>query len=68
MEKQSIKVQEVQRAGEEMVKSFEEKSEMKLSQKMEIYEENRQNQLKSMLVKLQDHVSDTYNIINNKRY
>ncbi|CAG5129247.1 unnamed protein product, partial [Candidula unifasciata] len=51
----SQKVQEVQRAGEEMVRSFEAKSEMKLSQKMEVYEENRQSQLKSMLAKLQEH-------------
>lgn len=51
----SQKVHEVQRAGEEMVRSFEAKSEMKLSQKMEVYEENRQSQLKSMLAKLQEH-------------
>lgn len=40
-----------------MVRSFEAKSEMKLSQKMEVYEENRQSQLKCMLAKLQEHVS-----------
>ncbi|BFY99803.1 hypothetical protein BsWGS_02843 [Bradybaena similaris] len=51
----SQKVQEVQRAGEDMVRSFEAKSEMKLSQKMEVYEENRQSQLKCMLAKLQEH-------------
>uniref|UniRef100_A0A0B7AQT6 Stathmin n=1 Tax=Arion vulgaris TaxID=1028688 RepID=A0A0B7AQT6_9EUPU len=51
----SMKVQEVQRAGEDMVRSFEAKSEMKLSQKMEAYEENRQSQLKCMLAKLQEH-------------
>ncbi|BFZ16908.1 hypothetical protein BsWGS_19945 [Bradybaena similaris] len=53
----SLKVQEVQKAGEEMVKSFEAKIEQKLSQKMETYEVNRQNQLKGMLAKLQEHAS-----------
>ncbi|XP_005098525.1 stathmin-3 isoform X2 [Aplysia californica] len=53
----SQRVNEVQKAGEEMVKEFEEKSEIKLSQKMSTYEENRQNQLKSMLAKLKEHAS-----------
>ncbi|KAH9524168.1 Stathmin-3 [Bulinus truncatus] len=53
----SLKVQEIQKAGEEMVKEFEAKTEMKLSQKMETYEENRQNQLKGMLSKLQEHAN-----------
>ncbi|KAI8773185.1 trichohyalin-like isoform X1 [Biomphalaria glabrata] len=53
----SLKVQEIQKAGEEMVKEFEAKTEMKLSQKMETYEENRQNQLKGMLAKLQEHAN-----------
>lgn len=51
----SLKVQEVQNAGEEMVREFEAKSEEKLSKKMETYEENRQNQLKGMLAKLKEH-------------
>ncbi|GFO03228.1 stathmin [Plakobranchus ocellatus] len=51
----SLKVQEVQNAGEEMVKEFEAKSEEKLSKKMETYEENRQNQLRGMLAKLKEH-------------
>ena len=51
---------EVQKAGEEMVKEFEEKAEVKLSQKMNTYEENRQNQLKGMLNKLKEHVSWKY--------
>lgn len=53
----SLRVHEVQKAGEEMVKEFEEKSEMKLTQKMSTYEENRQNQLKCMLAKLQEHAT-----------
>uniref|UniRef100_A0A0B7BMH7 Stathmin n=1 Tax=Arion vulgaris TaxID=1028688 RepID=A0A0B7BMH7_9EUPU len=53
----SLKVQEVQRSSEEMVKTFETKSEQKLSKKMETYEANRQNQMKSMLSKLQDHAN-----------
>ncbi|RUS71475.1 hypothetical protein EGW08_020761 [Elysia chlorotica] len=53
----SLKVQEVQNAGEEMVKEFEAKSEEKLSKKMETYEENRQNQLKGMLTKLKEHAA-----------
>ena len=57
MGKQSLKVQEVQNAGEDMVREFEAKSEEKLSKKMETYEENRQNQLKGMLAKLKEHVS-----------
>ena len=36
---QSLRVHEVQKAGEEMVKEFEEKSEIKLTQKMSTYEE-----------------------------
>ena len=40
-----------------MVEEFEKKAEEKLSQKMSTYEENRQNQLKSMLSKLKEHVS-----------
>jgi len=51
----SLRVHEVQKAGEEMVKEFEEKAEMKLSKKMSTYEENRQNQLKSMISKLKEH-------------
>lgn len=53
----SLKVHEVQKAGEEMVKEFEEKAEVKLSKKMSTYEENRQNQLKSMISKLKEHAS-----------
>ncbi|GFS24976.1 stathmin [Elysia marginata] len=51
----SLRVQEVQNAGEEMVREFEAKSEEKLSKKMETYEENRQNQLRGMLTKLKEH-------------
>jgi len=53
----SLKVHEVQKASEEMVEEFEKKAEEKLSQKMSTYEENRQNQLKSMLSKLKEHAS-----------
>lgn len=63
-DEKSLKVQEVQKAGEEMVKSFEAKIEQKLSQKMETYEVNRQNQLKGMLAKLQEHVSASHNFVN----
>lgn len=51
----SAKVSDTQRAGEDMVREFEKKAEMKHTQKMSTYEENHQKSLKSMLAKLKEH-------------
>jgi len=53
----SSKIHDVQKAGDEMVKEFEEKAEQKLTKKMSLYEDNRQNQLKSMMSKLKEHAA-----------
>lgn len=62
----SLKVHDVQKAGEEMVKEFEEKAEIKLTQKMSTYEENRQNQLKAMLAKLEQHANHINEVVTSK--
>ena len=41
-----------------MVEEFQEKSNNKICQKFEAYDKNRQTQLKNMMKRLEEHVSD----------
>lgn len=54
---QSIRVTETCRQSDKMAEEFQEKINNKLSQKFEVYEENKHNQLQTMLKRLREHVS-----------
>ncbi|XP_025110438.1 stathmin-3-like isoform X2 [Pomacea canaliculata] len=53
----SIRVTETCRQSDKMAEEFQEKINNKLSQKFEVYEENKHNQLQTMLKRLREHAN-----------
>ncbi|KAK7468192.1 hypothetical protein BaRGS_00020249 [Batillaria attramentaria] len=53
----SIKVTETCKQSDKMMEDFQEKINSKISQRFEVYEENRQSQLQSMLTRLKEHAN-----------
>ncbi|KAL8606504.1 hypothetical protein ACOMHN_037735 [Nucella lapillus] len=53
----SLKVMETCKQSDRMVEEFQEKINSKVSQKFEVYEENRQSQVQSMIKRLREHAN-----------